>query len=44
MAIVRPKEAYHERASQEMEKHLPTLEGWDVEHLKANCKKVQLGT
>ena len=28
----------------EMEKHLPTLEQWDVQHLKDNGKKVQLGT
>jgi hypothetical protein len=28
----------------EMEKHLPTLEQWDVQHLKENGKKVQLGT
>jgi hypothetical protein len=28
----------------EMQKHLPTLEAWDVQHLKDNGKKVQLGT
>jgi hypothetical protein len=28
----------------EMEKHLHTLEQWDVQHLKDNGKKVQLGT
>lgn len=28
----------------EMEKHLPTLEGWDVQHLKDNGEKVQLGS
>jgi hypothetical protein len=28
----------------ELEKHLPTLEGWDAEHPKQNGKKVQLGT
>jgi len=28
----------------EMEKHLPTLEQWDAQHLKDNGKKVQLGT
>ncbi len=28
----------------EMEKHLPTLEQWDVQHLKDNVNKVQLGT
>jgi len=27
----------------EMEKHLPALEGWDVQHLKQNGEKVQLG-
>ena len=27
----------------EMEKHLPTLEQWDVQHLKDNGQKVQLG-
>ena len=28
----------------EMEKHLPTLEGWDEQYLKAYGKKVRLGT
>ncbi len=28
----------------EMEKHLPMLEGWDAEYLKANGEKVQLGS
>jgi hypothetical protein len=28
----------------EMEKHLPTLEQWDAQHLEDNGKKVQLGT
>jgi hypothetical protein len=28
----------------EMEKHLPTLEQWDVQHLKNNGNKVKLGT
>lgn len=28
----------------EMEKHLPTLEGWDAQHLKQNGKQVKLGT
>ena len=28
----------------EMEKHLPTLEQWDVQHLRQHGKKVQLGT
>ncbi len=28
----------------EMEKHLPTLEGWDVQYLKANGEKVELGS
>jgi hypothetical protein len=28
----------------EMEKHLPTLEGWDAQYLKNNGEKVQLGT
>ncbi len=28
----------------EMEKHLPTLEGWNAKYLKDNGEKVQLGT
>ena len=28
----------------EMKKHLPTLEEWDVQYLKDNGKKVQLGS
>ena len=28
----------------EMEKHLPTLEGWDAQFLKDNGEKVQLGS
>ena len=28
----------------EMEKHLPTLEGWNAQYLKDNGEKVQLGT
>jgi len=28
----------------EMEKHLPTLEGWDVQYLREKGKKSQLGT
>lgn len=28
----------------EMEKHLPILEGWNLQYLKANGEKVQLGT
>jgi hypothetical protein len=28
----------------EMEKHLPTLEKWDTQYLKANGEKVKLGT
>ena len=28
----------------EMEKHLPTLEAWDVHYLKANGRKVKLGS